>query len=234
MAVPKQKQSHSRTTKRRSQHKITAPSVNTCPQCRQPRRPHRVCPHCGSYGGREVVDLPARSRSRPRPLGRRPRWSIGSRSRSTRTGPTSAPVRWRAAPRIAAERGDRRRCCSAPPASWRARRRRGRRRAGLDRQGRRPRAGGALARPRPRSSRPWRPSPPAAPTRSSPAARPARRSPPRCSASSAPAACTARRSRSSCPCPARRSCCSTRAPTSPCGRSTSSSSRTWAPRSWRS
>jgi large subunit ribosomal protein L32 len=57
MAVPKQKQSHSRTTKRRSQHKIVAPSLNMCPQCRQPRRPHRVCPHCGSYGGREVVDL---------------------------------------------------------------------------------------------------------------------------------------------------------------------------------
>jgi large subunit ribosomal protein L32 len=55
MAVPKQKQSHARTTKRRSQHKIEAPTHNTCPQCRQPRRPHRVCPHCGSYAGREVV-----------------------------------------------------------------------------------------------------------------------------------------------------------------------------------
>jgi large subunit ribosomal protein L32 len=57
MAVPKQKQSHSRTTKRRSQHKISAPSLNACPQCHQPRRPHRVCPHCGTYGGREVVDV---------------------------------------------------------------------------------------------------------------------------------------------------------------------------------
>jgi large subunit ribosomal protein L32 len=55
MAVPKQKQSHSRTSKRRAQHKITAPTVNACPQCRQPRLPHRVCPHCGSYRGREVV-----------------------------------------------------------------------------------------------------------------------------------------------------------------------------------
>jgi len=55
MAVPKQKQSHSRTNKRRSQHKIGAPAVNACPQCHQPRRPHRVCPHCGFYGGREVV-----------------------------------------------------------------------------------------------------------------------------------------------------------------------------------
>ena len=57
MAVPKQKQSHARTSKRRAQHKISAPSVNACPQCHQPRRPHRVCPHCGSYGGREVVDV---------------------------------------------------------------------------------------------------------------------------------------------------------------------------------
>ena len=57
MAVPKQKQSHSRTSKRRAQHKISAPSVNSCPHCHQPRRPHRVCPHCGFYDGREVVDI---------------------------------------------------------------------------------------------------------------------------------------------------------------------------------
>jgi large subunit ribosomal protein L32 len=55
MAVPKQKQSHSRTTKRRSQHKLTAPTHNLCPQCHTPRRPHRVCPTCGTYGGREIV-----------------------------------------------------------------------------------------------------------------------------------------------------------------------------------
>jgi large subunit ribosomal protein L32 len=55
MAVPKQKQSHARTSKRRAQHKIAAPAVNACPQCHSPRRPHRVCPVCGSYGGREVV-----------------------------------------------------------------------------------------------------------------------------------------------------------------------------------
>jgi large subunit ribosomal protein L32 len=55
MAVPKQKQSHSRTHKRRSQHKLTAPTFNRCPQCHSPRRPHRVCPVCGTYGGRTVV-----------------------------------------------------------------------------------------------------------------------------------------------------------------------------------
>jgi large subunit ribosomal protein L32 len=57
MAVPKQKQSHSRTTKRRSTHKVAAPSLNSCPQCHKPRRPHRVCGSCGFYNGREVVHV---------------------------------------------------------------------------------------------------------------------------------------------------------------------------------
>jgi large subunit ribosomal protein L32 len=56
MAVPKQKQSHSRTNKRRSTHKIEAPSLTTCPQCHAPRMPHRVCGNCGYYAGRQVTE----------------------------------------------------------------------------------------------------------------------------------------------------------------------------------
>jgi large subunit ribosomal protein L32 len=26
-----------------------------CPQCRETKLPHRVCPHCGYYKGREIV-----------------------------------------------------------------------------------------------------------------------------------------------------------------------------------
>jgi large subunit ribosomal protein L32 len=55
MAVPKRKQSHSRTNKRRSTHKVAAPTINACPNCGAPRRPHRVCPQCRTYAGREVV-----------------------------------------------------------------------------------------------------------------------------------------------------------------------------------
>ncbi len=55
MAVPKQKQSHARTSKRRSAHKLSAPAFNACPHCHAARRPHRVCPNCGTYAGREVV-----------------------------------------------------------------------------------------------------------------------------------------------------------------------------------
>ncbi len=55
MAVPKQRQSHARTNKRRSQHKITPPRLRECPHCHSPRLPHRVCPTCGHYAGREIV-----------------------------------------------------------------------------------------------------------------------------------------------------------------------------------
>ena len=43
--------------KRRAQHKISAPTYNACPTCHSPRLPHRVCPACGSYAGREVVHV---------------------------------------------------------------------------------------------------------------------------------------------------------------------------------
>ena len=55
MAVPKQRQSHARSNKRRSQHRISAPSLTTCPRCGAARVPHRVCGECGTYAGREVV-----------------------------------------------------------------------------------------------------------------------------------------------------------------------------------
>lgn len=55
MAVPKQRQSHARTNKRRSQHKAEMPGLRHCPRCHAPRLPHRVCPSCGTYAGREVV-----------------------------------------------------------------------------------------------------------------------------------------------------------------------------------
>ncbi len=55
MAVPKQKQSHSRSTKRRSQHKAANPGTQGCPTCGSPRLPHRVCPSCGSYKNRTIA-----------------------------------------------------------------------------------------------------------------------------------------------------------------------------------
>ncbi len=55
MAVPKRKQSKARGRKRRSHDAISLPNVSACPQCGEPKVPHRACPSCGFYKGRQVV-----------------------------------------------------------------------------------------------------------------------------------------------------------------------------------
>jgi large subunit ribosomal protein L32 len=55
MAVPKAKTTKSRRDMRRSHHALVSPPRSNCPQCGEPKQPHRVCPNCGTYRGREVV-----------------------------------------------------------------------------------------------------------------------------------------------------------------------------------
>jgi large subunit ribosomal protein L32 len=41
---------------RRAQHdKVAAPNLVPCPNCSAPTVPHRVCPSCGHYKGRAVI-----------------------------------------------------------------------------------------------------------------------------------------------------------------------------------
>lgn len=55
MAVPKRKTSKSRRNKRRAHDSLAVPGHSTCPQCDEPRAPHRVCGHCGFYRDRTVI-----------------------------------------------------------------------------------------------------------------------------------------------------------------------------------
>lgn len=58
MAVPKQRTGRIRTHTRRSSHdRIDKPSRSVCPQCGETKLPHRVCPSCGYYRDREIVDV---------------------------------------------------------------------------------------------------------------------------------------------------------------------------------
>jgi len=57
MALPKRKQSNSRTGKRRSHDALTPPNLARCPRCNADKMPHRVCANCGYYRGRAVLDL---------------------------------------------------------------------------------------------------------------------------------------------------------------------------------
>jgi large subunit ribosomal protein L32 len=58
MAVPKRKTPRSKTHSRRSANmKLALPPKSTCPQCGAAKLPHRVCGNCGTYRGRQVVDV---------------------------------------------------------------------------------------------------------------------------------------------------------------------------------
>lgn len=56
MPVPKQKKGRMRTHSRRSANTdLAPPTTSECPQCHSQKLPHRVCPECGYYDGREVI-----------------------------------------------------------------------------------------------------------------------------------------------------------------------------------
>jgi large subunit ribosomal protein L32 len=57
MAVPKKKQSKTRTAKRRATWKASRAAYSACPQCKQPKLPHHVCSNCGYYAGRLAIEV---------------------------------------------------------------------------------------------------------------------------------------------------------------------------------
>jgi len=60
MGVPKRKPSKSRMRQRRAYNSVLSlPQIGKCPQCAEPYVPHRVCPACGFYKGRQVLTVTA-------------------------------------------------------------------------------------------------------------------------------------------------------------------------------
>ncbi|MFI5234910.1 MAG: 50S ribosomal protein L32 [Gemmatimonadales bacterium] len=57
MAVPKRKMSKSRKRLRRGHHSGAGMKTQACPRCSSPRLSHRVCPTCGYYRGKKVVEV---------------------------------------------------------------------------------------------------------------------------------------------------------------------------------
>ncbi len=56
MAVPKRRVSKARRDKRRSNvWRMDAPELVKCSQCGELKRPHRLCPECGYYYGKQVI-----------------------------------------------------------------------------------------------------------------------------------------------------------------------------------
>ena len=56
MPVPKRRVSKTRKRQRRTHWKVAAPGLTRCPKCNELMAPHRVCPQCGYYKDRKVVE----------------------------------------------------------------------------------------------------------------------------------------------------------------------------------
>lgn len=57
MGTPKKRTSVMRRNRRRAANfKLEAANVILCPKCREPVLPHRACPSCGHYKGRQVTE----------------------------------------------------------------------------------------------------------------------------------------------------------------------------------
>lgn len=57
MAEPKKRLTSHRSGNRRSHLAAKLKSLATCPQCKKPLIPHRICAHCGYYNGQDILGL---------------------------------------------------------------------------------------------------------------------------------------------------------------------------------
>ncbi len=57
MSVPKQKQSKSRSAKRRSHNALAKKSLNSCDKCKKPVMSHKACEFCGTYRGKQILKV---------------------------------------------------------------------------------------------------------------------------------------------------------------------------------
>jgi len=57
MLAPKRRTSKTRKGKRRSHHAISPVQTVACERCGHSTLPHAVCGNCGTYRGRQVVEV---------------------------------------------------------------------------------------------------------------------------------------------------------------------------------
>jgi large subunit ribosomal protein L32 len=55
MPNPKRRHSKARRDKRRAHDALPTPTLSSCPNCGEVKLPHRACPSCGQYRGRQII-----------------------------------------------------------------------------------------------------------------------------------------------------------------------------------
>lgn len=59
MPVPRKRKSNSRRNQQRSHDALERPASGKCQSCGAVKVPHRICPACGWYGDRTVIEVNA-------------------------------------------------------------------------------------------------------------------------------------------------------------------------------
>jgi len=57
MPNPKRRHSKRRTSTRRSHDGLTTTGTSECPNCHERKLPHHACAKCGTYKGRDVLEV---------------------------------------------------------------------------------------------------------------------------------------------------------------------------------
>ncbi|MFH1047890.1 MAG: 50S ribosomal protein L32 [Patescibacteria group bacterium] len=57
MALPGHRRTSSHKRRRASHFALKKTTLAVCPKCKQPKMPHKVCANCGTYAGRQVLEL---------------------------------------------------------------------------------------------------------------------------------------------------------------------------------
>ncbi|MBD3264801.1 MAG: 50S ribosomal protein L32 [Candidatus Omnitrophica bacterium] len=66
MAHPKRKTSKSRGRKRRTHQRVSVPSLVECKNCRRLKPAHMVCPFCGYYRNKEIIEIKVKESKKKR------------------------------------------------------------------------------------------------------------------------------------------------------------------------
>ncbi len=64
MPNPKRRHSNQRTRKRRTHDVMKARAMMACTHCGSPVSSHRVCPKCGYYKGRPVLQIKTKEKKK--------------------------------------------------------------------------------------------------------------------------------------------------------------------------
>ncbi|MDZ7798891.1 MAG: 50S ribosomal protein L32 [Patescibacteria group bacterium] len=57
MSVPKKRKSKSSVRKKRSHQALKSKQLIVCSHCNKKIMPHQICPYCGYYKGKEVINI---------------------------------------------------------------------------------------------------------------------------------------------------------------------------------